>query len=369
MTYSTLHKEITTSSKSSSVKQYLNPEQTFYDHVSTIMSNFNSIPHKILGEDDSIQYLPFRGGLVGYFGYEMKRESMAGYHAPKEQQCHCAKHGPGASTELNCCLCNEVPDAAFHFVDKYFAFDNRERCIYICCLVQHKHSTFPQVGVPEADARIWIRESEQLVIAVAEKLRRSKLEKDFISLSPASSRGSTPDISPILKQEIFVPDTTHSSYIDSIEKCIDQIKEGESYELCLTTQFRHALANDIARHACDPELTRLYTRHLRLNNPAPFSAVLSFPSVQMSLMGSSPERFLKVDDNGVVEMKPIKGTVKRCLECVCDQHPGVECDMDEECARRITEEDERRMQTLWSDVKERAENLMVIYGWFAADKL
>jgi hypothetical protein len=35
--------------------------------------------------------------------------------------------------------------------------------------------------------------------------------------------------------------------------------------------------------------------------------------------------------------------------------------MDEECARRIVEEDERRMQTLWSDVKERAENLMVSF--------
>jgi para-aminobenzoate synthetase len=78
-------------------------------------------------------------------------------------------------------------------------------------------------------------------------------------------------------------------------------------------------------------------------------------------MSSSPERFLKVDENGVVEMKPIKGTVKRCLECVCDDRPGVECDMDEECARRIVEEDERRMQTLWSDVKERAENLMVSF--------
>jgi para-aminobenzoate synthetase len=362
LTYSTLHKEITTTSMASNTKQYLHGEQTFYDHVSNIMSKYNSIPHKIIGEDySSIQSLPFRGGLVGYFGYEMKRESMAGYHVPTEQQCHCQRHGPDAMSEANCCPCKEIPDAAFHFVDKYFAFDNRERCIYICCLVRRNNSTFPQVGVPEQAAHTWMRESEQLVIAIAEKVRRSKLEKDFVSLSPASSRGSTPDITPILKQEIFVPDTTHAKYIDSIEKCVEQIREGESYELCLTTQFRHALANDIARNACDPQLTKLYTRHLRLNNPAPFSAVLSFPSVQMSLMSSSPERFLKVDENGVVEMKPIKGTVKRCLECVCDDHPGVECDMDEECARRIVEEDERRMQTLWSDVKERAENLMVSF--------
>ncbi|KAG2174833.1 hypothetical protein INT43_005895 [Umbelopsis isabellina] len=358
VTYSTLHREITTTAGSQTTKQYLSSEETFFDHVSGIMSQYNSIPHKVIGDEDlCIPSMSFRGGLVGYFGYEMKRESMAGYHVPDEQKCSCPLHNEGKQSAKNCCRCNEVPDAAFHFVDRFFTFDHKERCINICCLVRYGDEGI--VGVAEDDARMWIRTNEQLLVSVAEKLRRKKLEKDFISLSPASSRGSTPDVMPILKQEVFTPDTTHDKYIESIRNCVQQIREGESYEICLTTQFRHQLDKGIARSACDTQLTKLYTRHLRMNNPAPFSAVLSFPSCQMSLMSSSPERFLKVDSNGVVEMKPIKGTAKRCLECVCDEHEGVECDMDEECNSRIVEEDERRMQNLWSDVKERAENLMV----------
>ncbi|KAH8554833.1 ADC synthase [Umbelopsis sp. PMI_123] len=361
--YSTLHREVTITMGTSSVREYLRGNETFYDRVSSIMSNFNSLPQKVIDEggDSALDSLPFRGGLVGYFGYEMKRESLAGYHVPKEQECQCQMHGPGSTSKHNCCPCQEVPDAAFHFVDKYFAFDVKERCIYVCCLVQHGQSNIPHVGLSEQAALSWMRSSKELVLSIAEKLSQHQKETNCISQTPASSRLPTPpDSKPILEDSIFEPDTTHSNYIDSITKCIEQIREGESYELCLTTQFRHALDKDIAANACDPQLTKLYTKHLRLNNPAPFSAALCFPTFQMSLMGSSPERFLKIDDNGIVEMKPIKGTVKRCLTCVCDQYPGIECDMDEECARRTALEDQKRMQALWSDVKERAENLMIV---------
>ncbi|KAG2189239.1 hypothetical protein INT44_004381, partial [Umbelopsis vinacea] len=363
ISYSTLHKEVTTTAGMVSTREYLSANETFYDRVSSIMSNFNAIPQKVIndGGDCALDSLPFRGGLVGYFGYEMKRESLAGYHVPKEQECHCQMHGRGSPTEQNCCRCQEIPDAAFHFVDKYFAFDVKERYIYICCLVQCGQSTFPHVGLSEEASRDWMRNSKELVLSIAQRLGQSQMETDCSSPIPTNLRLPTPpDNKPILKEDIFEPDTTHSKYIDSIKKCIEQIREGESYELCLTTQFRHALHEDIATNACDPQLTKLYTRHLRLNNPAPFSAALSFPTFKMSLMGSSPERFLKVDGNGIVEMKPIKGTVKRCLTCVCDDHPEIDCDMDEDCARQTALEDQRRMQALWSDVKERAENLMIV---------
>lgn len=362
ISYSTLHKEVTTTAGTISTREYLAANETFYDRISGIMSNFNAIPQKVIDEggDSALDSIPFRGGLIGYFGYEMKRESLAGYHVPKEQECHCQMHGPASSTEQNCCHCQEIPDAAFHFVDKYFAFDVKERIIYICCLVQCGQAKSFPVGLSEEASRDWMRINKELVVSIAQRLGQCQSETASSSPIPTISRLPTPpDNKPVLKEDIFVPDTTHSKYIDSIVKCIEQIREGESYELCLTTQFRHALHEDIATNACDSRLTKLYTRHLRLNNPAPFSAALSFPTFRMSLMGSSPERFLKVDGNGIVEMKPIKGTVKRCLTCVCDDHPERDCDMDEECARRIAMEDQRRMQALWSDVKERAENLMV----------
>jgi para-aminobenzoate synthetase component 1 len=75
---------------------------------------------------------------------------------------------------------------------------------------------------------------------------------------------------------------------------------------------------------------------LRHINPAPFSAFLNYPHVQ--LLSSSPERFLKVK-GGTVETKPIKGTRPR------SPNP---------------EEDMYSREALRESLKDRAENVMIV---------
>jgi para-aminobenzoate synthetase component 1 len=77
-------------------------------------------------------------------------------------------------------------------------------------------------------------------------------------------------------------------------------------------------------------------QHLRTFNPAPYSAYLNFPEVQ--ILSSSPERFLKVTES-VVETKPIKGTRPRAGDAVGD-------------ATQVLE--------LSDSLKDRAENLMIV---------
>ena len=48
---------------------------------------------------------------------------------------------------------------------------------------------------------------------------------------------------------------------------------------------------------------------LREINPAPFAVYLQFPGFQV--VSASPERFLKLDADGVAESRPIKGTRPR----------------------------------------------------------
>lgn len=100
----------------------------------------------------------------------------------------------------------------------------------------------------------------------------------------------------------FLSDKTREQYIEDVEKCQTFIKDGESYELCLTTQMRKKIGD------IDP--LGLYL-HLREKNPAPYAAWLNFSKEKLTICSSSPERFLRLDRDGILEAKPIKGTVPR----------------------------------------------------------
>jgi para-aminobenzoate synthetase component 1 len=77
---------------------------------------------------------------------------------------------------------------------------------------------------------------------------------------------------------------------------------------------------------------------LRSHNPAPFSAYINLPEVQ--LLSASPERFLRFDPgNRRLQTRPIKGTRPR---------------------GRTEEEDEALARKLLASEKDRAENVMIV---------
>ncbi|MEI7867627.1 MAG: aminodeoxychorismate synthase component I [Candidatus Methylumidiphilus sp.] len=115
-------------------------------------------------------------------------------------------------------------------------------------------------------------------------------------------------------------------YSEAFHRIQRYIHEGDCYQVNLAQRFS-------ARCQGSPWTAYETLRHI---NPAPFSAFLNFPTVQ--ILSSSPERFLKVTD-GVVETKPIKGTRPR------SPNP---------------EEDMYSLQALQESLKDRAENLMIV---------
>jgi aminodeoxychorismate synthase component I len=130
-------------------------------------------------------------------------------------------------------------------------------------------------------------------------------------------------------KEIFSISLRHSDdeYLALIEKAKDSIAKGDAYQLCLTNQMTietesHPFAAFLA---------------LRESNPAPYLSFMKFGDV--SIVSSSPEQFLRVDEAGLVSSKPIKGTRKRSLDA---------------------QEDLLLVEELRSNVKERAENLMIV---------
>ena len=132
------------------------------------------------------------------------------------------------------------------------------------------------------------------------------------------------------------------TYFKDVEKCIESIREGETYEVCMTVQFTGE---------CHHQPSDIYKK-LRKNNPAPYSCFISYKSHEIvteidegdqydfTICCSSPERYLRVSGAGIIDSKPIKGTSRRNKDDPLD--------------------DLRIAQNLATDVKSRAENLMIV---------
>lgn len=129
-----------------------------------------------------------------------------------------------------------------------------------------------------------------------------------------------------------LPPPDAATYRRCVEAALEEIREGNSYEVCLTAESRGSIRRPWGFHAA----LEMY-RAQRLGNPAPHAAFLWCDDV--AILSSSPERFVSVDDQGWCEAKPIKGTVRRSGDAA----------QDAAAARWLSH-----------DPKTRAENLMIV---------
>jgi para-aminobenzoate synthetase len=184
----------------------------------------------------------------------------------------------------------------------------------------------------ENKANNWFKEIENML-----KLLMNKTENKEKFIKNIDSKGENLVNKKYLKIEDFkdLKDSIKScqlsrdkqEYLDNIETCLEKIKQGESYEICLTN---HLYLSPIS------EPLKFYLQ-LRKENPAPYSAFLKFGKI--AVVCSSPERFLLLEKNGNLESKPIKGTVKRGNNKI---------------------EDIQLKNNLQKCEKEKAENLMIV---------
>jgi para-aminobenzoate synthetase component 1 len=119
---------------------------------------------------------------------------------------------------------------------------------------------------------------------------------------------------------------SHEGYLEAVATAREYICAGDIFQVNLSQRFETALA-------VPPY--HLY-KQLRNINPAPFASYFGFDGV--SIVGASPERFLKVRGDRV-ETRPIKGTRPR---------------------GKSSEEDRALARVLLSSVKDRAENVMIV---------
>jgi anthranilate synthase component 1 len=214
---------------------------------------------------DAAESGPFRGGWIGWWGYE---EAARRAGAPVDP------------TDA------DAPVDRWLRVDRFVAFD---------------HST----------RRVWALAPRTEVEAFAARV--------------ASAPDDVPDPArPLRTTARGRHEPSH--YAALIERCRDAIREGDAYQLCLTTRF--SVSGRI-----DPVAAY---RRLRASTPAHHGGLVR--AGEVALASASPERFLEVHD-GVVRTRPIKGTRPR----------GTDADADRALARELRESE-----------KERAENVMIV---------
>jgi len=231
--------------------------------------------------EDAPPGIPFVGGAVGHFGYELaSRFEPVRLSAPDDLR---------------------LPDLALLFVDRVLAWDHAQGSLVALGL-----GMAADVEAARERARVAAREIAAAAAGGGHREPRGG----------TGGRGRPPRAS--LGREGFTR---------GVETILGEIAAGNVYQACLT----HRLEVDYTGDPWD-----LY-RELRRTSPAPFACYLELPEV--TVVGSSPERFLHVLPDGRVESRPIKGTRPR---------------------GRDPEEDRRLRQDLAESEKDRAENLMIV---------
>jgi para-aminobenzoate synthetase len=219
----------------------------------------------------------FCGGYVGYLGYELKEEldSQGSRESP-------------------------IPDAFLLSPATFVVSDHQEEMTYV-------------IGSPGlgGDPAIAKAEADRVVDELA------MIESEGV---PSPNESCGPEVRVALDR---------SAYLAAIVDIQSRLRAGQAFQACLTNRFEVDVAAE-----WDP--LDLYLK-MREQSQAPEAGYLRMGDV--SLLSSSPERFLRVDrDRGVIT-HPIKGTRPRSSDPASD--------------RLLRDE-------LVTNPKERAENVMIV---------
>jgi len=249
--------------------------------------------------------VPFWGGLIGFISYEACLDTI-------DLQANTPETGR--------------PDIAFVHVTHSIVIDHIESQVYVQSTQEDDHA--------------WL----ETTLSELQQAQTSTVKK------PAPK--TTYKTSPATNTTVHGP--LEAAYRAKVLVCQSLIREGESYELCLT---------DTTRINCTPRPVQQLHRRLRRLNPAPFSAYLHFrtsdsrtpeASNTITILSSSPERFLSwtrprhspsaasarpTAHTQTLQFRPIKGTLRKSSTSPVSLSQAL---------------------ALLATPKERAENLMIV---------
>ncbi len=228
----------------------------------------------------------FALGWVGFLGYELGRESG----------------GPDRTADGHA-------DADLRFVDR-------------AVVVDHTGGAWALTLVADAEP-------------AASAQNRAWLETVTGSPSPADVADAATGLPAGVSSA--VGRTSRADHERAVDACRAEIREGNAFQVCLTTSFSVPGRGREARVGpdTDPHLDE-YLR-MRVSDPVPFGAYLRLGPLRVA--SRSPERFLRIAADRTVLAEPIKGTRRRLADAAADA--------------AVRDE-------LAASAKDRAENVMIV---------
>jgi para-aminobenzoate synthetase component 1 len=236
---------------------------------------------------------PFQGGAAGLFGYDL---------------CHQFERLPRAAVDDFA-----MPDLAVAMYDWVLSFDHASGGAWLVS------TGYPEVDPERRELRA--RRRAEQVKGLLER-RRVKPSRRPAEQTPIRSPQFPVDGLPGLTSNFDRDD-----YLATIAQAIEYIHAGDCFQVNIAQRLMTP---------APPAPLAVYEK-LRTRNPAPFAGY--FDLGDYAILSASPERFLRVEGDGAVETRPIKGTRPR------GQSP---------------EEDRRLAQELLASAKDRAENVMIV---------
>lgn len=215
--------------------------------------------------------LPFMGGAVGYFGYDLARR---------------LEHLPSIAQDAE-----KLAEMQIGIYDWAVVVDHQQQRTFLA-----------SYGRAPLTRQHW---------------------GDLVALF--TSQGETSNTAFRVTSPV-VSNMSQASYTDAFQAIQRYILEGDCYQVNLAQRFSAQAEGD----------AWAAYQALRQQSPAPFSAFLNLPRVQ--ILCASPERFLQLR-RGLVETRPIKGTRPRSNDPV---------------------QDRANAEQLRNSAKDRAENLMIV---------
>ena len=278
--------------------------------------NENENKSPAFSRKDPAVFLPFNitSALFGFLGYEARHEATEiltqSYKNTYEKYDLSATHASGFQSSKWVQNLTH-PMAFFMRPAQYVVHDHASSSIYVVSTAGDRNNDIS--GAEHSSVQLMDRIADIVSKTVTAPPSDSK------DSQTSSFTGAEDGVSGNAKNVLYAV-KSKDEYRQDIEKCLEYIKAGESYEICLTLQFKGECEKVDGERVKPLDMYE----NLRAKNPAPYSCYLHFDPVKFTAPTTVPPLEASEKDSVSIAVSSVDPTLSWCLPggfTICSSSP------------------------------------------------